>query len=101
MGLRFRKTLKIFPGLRLYLTKSGLSTSLGVPGATINAGQNGVTATAGIPGTGICYRKRLTAADKMENSMEQAAQPSRISWTLSTGKVMLILITWECLKAMI
>ena len=98
MGLRFRKTWKIFPGLKLNLTKRGLSTSFGVPGATINAGQNGVTATAGIPGTGVCYRKKLSATDRVENSMEPVTQPQKASWIMSTGKVMLVLIAWECLR---
>jgi glyoxylate carboligase len=36
MGFRFRKTIKILPGVRVNLSKSGVTTSLGVPGATIN-----------------------------------------------------------------
>ena len=56
MGLRFRKSIKIFPGIRINLSKSGISTSVGVPGATVNIKSNKTTATAGLPGTGVSYR---------------------------------------------
>jgi Protein of unknown function (DUF4236) len=59
MGLRFQKRLSILPGLRLNLSKSGLSASVGPRGADVNIGTHGVTANAGIPGTGLSYRSRL------------------------------------------
>lgn len=55
MGMRFRNTVKIFPGLRLNISKSGLSVSLGAPGATVNLGGHGTTSTFGLPGTGLSY----------------------------------------------
>ena len=56
MGFRFRKSIKIFPGIRINLSKSGISTSVGVPGATVNIKGNKTTTTAGLPGTGVSYR---------------------------------------------
>lgn len=56
MGLRFRHSFQLFPGVRLNLSKSGVSASFGVPGATLNVGPRGVTSTLGIPGTGLSYR---------------------------------------------
>lgn len=55
MGFRFRRSIKLFPGVRLNLSKSGVSTSVGVPGATVNVGRRGVRRTVGLPGTGISY----------------------------------------------
>lgn len=55
MGLRFRHSFQLFPGVRLNLSKSGLSASFGVPGATLNVGPRGVASTIGIPGTGLSY----------------------------------------------
>jgi Protein of unknown function (DUF4236)/Bacterial SH3 domain len=59
MGWRFHKVLSIFPGLRVNLSKGGLSTSVGPRGADINIGKGGVTTNAGIPGTGISYRQKV------------------------------------------
>jgi hypothetical protein len=56
MGLRFRQSFKLFPGVHLNLSKSGVSASFGVPGATLNFGQQGIRSTVGIPGTGLSYR---------------------------------------------
>ena len=59
MGLRYRSSFKLFPGIRLNLSKSGVSASFGVPGATINLGPHGARATIGLPGTGLSYSTRL------------------------------------------
>ena len=45
MGFRFRRRIKLLPGIRLYISKSGLSTSLGEPGATINLRGDNVRTT--------------------------------------------------------
>jgi tetratricopeptide (TPR) repeat protein len=55
MGFRFRKSIKILPGLRINLSKSGPSLSVGRPGATLNIGRRGARTTVGAPGTGIFY----------------------------------------------
>jgi uncharacterized protein YgiM (DUF1202 family) len=59
MGFRFQKRISILPGVRINLSKSGVSTSLGPRGADVNIGKDGVTANAGIPGTGLSYRQKL------------------------------------------
>lgn len=53
MALRIRKSFKIAPGIRLNLSKSGISTSVGGKGFTTNISKKGTRVTAGIPGTGI------------------------------------------------
>lgn len=56
MGFNFRKSLKIAPGVRLNITKKGLSSvSLGGRGARVNLGKKGTKTTVGIPGTGLSY----------------------------------------------
>jgi hypothetical protein len=55
MGFRFSKSFKIAPGVKLNLSKSGLSTSIGRRGASVNIGKRGVRSTVGIPGTGLSY----------------------------------------------
>ena len=65
MSILFRRRIKIIPGVRLNISKSGLSASVGVRGASVTLGGKGGTyANLGIPGTGIYTRKKLEAAIK-------------------------------------
>ncbi len=57
MGLRFQRRIKILPGVTLNLSKSGISTSVGVRGARVTFGKKGTRTTVGLPGTGISYTK--------------------------------------------
>jgi hypothetical protein len=59
MGWRFRKSFKIIPGVRLNLSRSGLSASIGGAPLTLNISQRGLAGTASVPGTGISYRQDL------------------------------------------
>jgi hypothetical protein len=65
MGFRFRKTIKLFPGVRLNFSKSGVSSSIGGPGATINISKRGTRGTVGIPGTGVSYSENLSKPEHM------------------------------------
>ena len=57
MGFRFRKSIKILPGIRLNVGKKGInSVSVGGRGVTTNIGKHGAHTTYSIPGTGINYR---------------------------------------------
>jgi hypothetical protein len=64
MGLRFRRSIKLVPGIRLNLSKSGVSASIGRRGATINISDKGTKATVGIPGTGISYSENVSSANQ-------------------------------------
>ncbi len=63
MGFRFRKIISVIPGVKVNLSKSGASTSIGGHGATVNVGTSGKkTVTLGIPGTGMSYQLPLNAS---------------------------------------
>jgi hypothetical protein len=55
MGLRFQRHLSVFPGLRLNLSKTGVSLSIGHRGFWYTIGPKGQRATIGLPGTGVSY----------------------------------------------
>jgi hypothetical protein len=55
MGFRFRKRIRILPGFRINLSKTGISTSLGGKGLTVNVRNDNVKTTVGLPGTGLSY----------------------------------------------
>ncbi|MDP2504510.1 MULTISPECIES: DUF4236 domain-containing protein [unclassified Oceanobacter] len=59
MGLRFRKRITIMPGVRLNLSGSGVSTSIGPRGLSLTLGRRGTYINAGLPGTGLYYRTRI------------------------------------------
>ncbi|MBJ7609017.1 MAG: DUF4236 domain-containing protein [Candidatus Dormibacteraeota bacterium] len=52
---RFRRTLRIAPGVRLNLSKSGVSTSFGPRGFHYTVGHGRRRTTVGLPGTGLSY----------------------------------------------
>jgi Protein of unknown function (DUF4236) len=55
MGLRFRRSLKLLPGVRINLSGSGASVSLGARGFHYTIGPRGTRVTAGLPGTGLSW----------------------------------------------
>jgi len=60
MGWRFRRSIRLFPGVRLNFSRRGVSTTIGVRGASVNVGKTGTYVNLGLPGTGISYRQKLT-----------------------------------------
>ena len=87
MGFRFRKSIRILPGLRLNLSKSGASTSIGGHGATLNISERGTRATVGLPGTGISYSERVSGPVAGEDHSTSSTRGS--SWI---GWIVLALI---------
>jgi hypothetical protein len=55
MGLRFHRVFKLIPGLKVNISKSGPSLSVGGKGMTFNLGTKGTKTTVGLPGTGASY----------------------------------------------
>lgn len=77
MTLRFRRTLRIAPGLRLNLGKRGVSVSAGVRGAGVTLSRQGLYGNVGAPGTGLSYRTRLEAGKVQRGPGSRRAAPSR------------------------
>lgn len=65
MAVRFRKRIKIIPGLSLNLGSKGASISLGGRGASINIGKNGTYGNLGLSGSGLSYRTKLSGNNKV------------------------------------
>jgi hypothetical protein len=59
MAFRFRRSVKIAPGIRLNFSGSGVSTTFGVRGLSVNVGRRGAFLNTGIPGTGLHSRSRI------------------------------------------
>lgn len=57
MGFRFQRSIRIAPGLRINLSKSGAGISAGVRGLRVGVDAKGRKySSVGLPGTGMSYR---------------------------------------------
>ncbi len=77
MGWRFRRSIRIAPGLRINLGKTGVSFSFGGRGFTTTVGRHGTRTTLGIPGTGVSYTNYVPHAN---GSGDEAVEALRALW---------------------
>lgn len=81
MGFRFRKSVKIAPGVRLNIGKKSVGISAGVKGARASVNSSGrKTTTVGLPGTGLSYSKTEKiggSKTSTHSSSSNNAQPIR------------------------
>lgn len=79
MSLRFRKSMKIAPGVKLNFSKNGVGMSVGTKGARMSISPTGrVTRTLGIPGTGIYDVETISTGNKKKSSTQGVKQPTAI-----------------------
>ncbi len=57
--MRFSKRIKVFPGFSLNVSKSGISSTIGIKGTSINFSKRGTYFNSSIPGTGISFREKI------------------------------------------
>jgi hypothetical protein len=85
MAFRFRKSVKLFPGVRVNFSKGGGSLSVGGPGATVNFSSRGTRTTFGLPGTGLSWsqthrsppprhRRQLTKTEGQFSTISSTAE---------------------------
>ncbi len=64
MGLNFRKSITLTKGVKLNLSKGGVSLSFGTKGVRQSISTSGrSTTTLSVPGTGIYYTKSKKVSD--------------------------------------
>jgi Protein of unknown function (DUF4236) len=90
---RFRKTFSILPGVRINLSKTGVSTSLGGHGATLNVGHGKENVTLGVPGTGLSYKTPATTGLIM--AIVVVAAVIGIAWLVAPDLVRQVLHWWQ------
>src|SRR5450631_2506496 len=91
---RFRRSIKLFPGVRINLSKSGASTSIGVRGAHVTVGHDQVRETVGIPGSGISYTNvdSTRASHTGEEEQLESVGPLRMVWNLTCVALVLLAV---------
>jgi hypothetical protein len=77
MGFRFRKSFTVLPGLRINLSRRGVSANVGVRGASVSVNSRGTFVNAGIPGSGLGYRERISGGDNGATPSPAQEQPQR------------------------
>ncbi|WP_456268813.1 DUF4236 domain-containing protein [Kushneria sp. AK178] len=100
MGMRFRKSIKVAPGIRLSATHRGLGVRLGGRGGGISFSPSGTRVSAGIPGTGLSWSEkigsgssnRLRASSSNLNSRQQEHIEIQLQIVIDdeTGEVQLL-----------
>lgn len=63
MTWSFRRRIKIIPGVHLNFSKSGITTSVGVKGASMTFGKSGTYLNTSVPILGIYNRQKLSGSD--------------------------------------
>lgn len=83
MAIRFRKSIKLAPGVRMNLSGGGLSWTLGPRGASIGIGKRGTYLNSGIPGTGLYMRQALSgdSSAPRQATARPTPQTTRVSLT--------------------
>jgi len=88
LAIRFRRTLRIAPGIRLNLSRSGISSSIGPRGASVTLSRRGTYANVGMPGTGISWRGRIDGGKGRKGTgTRQAAAVSAAPLPVNTAPV--------------
>ena len=77
--MRFRKSIRLCKGVKLNLSKSGVSLSTGIRGLSLTTSKKGMWVNASLPGTGLYDRKKIVSFDKKkkENKKAEAARKEK------------------------
>jgi hypothetical protein len=98
LAWKFRKSVKILPGIRLNFSNSGVSTSLGPKGFKFNVGRKGVRRTVSIPGSGFYHTEMLEKNDNNEGELPPPDGSKRFPLgKIAFGFLLLALIS-QCFK---
>ena len=93
MGWRFRKSIRILPGVRINIGKKGVnSISLGKRGATLNVSDHGTRVTLGMPGTGLSYSEKISGGQTPAHHVAASAEPPFADDKPAMGKAGLFLV---------
>jgi hypothetical protein len=96
MGFRFRRSIRLLPGIRINLARRA-SLTIGVRGLRTTFGSTGTRTTVGLPGSGLSY----THLEKAHHAPTAAAQPIAQGkawrgwlWVLLFGAAIAVALSW-------
>lgn len=102
MGLNFRKSFKVAPGVRLNVGKKGISSvSVGGKGARVSVSKKGTRTTVSAPGTGLSYstfkpHKNKAQKQVQTNNLMSSTNASEPDWVVMgiVGFIILMIFIW-------
>lgn len=93
MPVRIRKSFNLFPGVKVNMSKGGMSITVGKKGFHFNFSKRGVRQTVGLPGSGISESSYIfknkddeEKKEKEERSSEGAEEKSQRPSTRQTAR---------------
>lgn len=102
MGFNFRKSLKIAPGIRLNITKNGISSvSLGGKCVRINRSKKRTRIKVSVPSAGLSYSTFSTKQIKKETVKREPVNSSSIQMDMSQVKAEILPLNMSPVRAKI
>lgn len=77
MPIRFRRTFRVLPGVRVNVSKHGISTTVGPRGMHLTFNRYGVRQDVGLPGTGLSEASYLVKNNRRAQAEDEAARHVR------------------------
>ena len=75
MPIRFHKSRKVLPGVRLNVSKRGVGASVGPKGLRMSIGPKGIRTTQSIPGSGISFIQQRSKSQKGKKAGDNMDSP--------------------------
>jgi len=88
MHIRFRRTFKIFPGVRLNVSRHGISTSVGPRGMHLTFNKYGVRQSVGLPGSGLSENSYLIKNNQSSDKSSSDEQATNVHHSIHKGEGM-------------
>ncbi len=96
MGINYRKRVTIGNGVKLNLSKNGISTTFGSKGGSINIGKDGVYANASFAGTGLYSRQKISSSTKNVQGLRNSGDSTAYEWVMNICLVFSMLLFIVC-----
>ena len=79
MPIRFHRQFTLFPGVKVNVSKTGMSITLGGKGFHLNLSKRGVMQTTNLPGKGLSHRSYILKNEGDNESKEDDEEEKRSS----------------------
>ena len=79
MPIRFHRQFTLFPGVKVNVSKTGMSITVGGKGFHLNFSKRGVMQTTNLPGKGLSHRSYILKSEDDEEGQEDEETKKRAS----------------------
>lgn len=101
MAWNFRKKINVAPGVHLNLSKGGVSSTIGVKGASMTVGKGGTYVNTSLPGTGLYSRRKVSSKENISSKDSKQENGSNFGCFLFTISIILLIIVGKLLESLI